>query len=98
MHLTAKLFTSTEELRMSKVIVNLGYRSIVLEAEKALALISMLEDAERYESKYHSGENGKSSFNTYHIYPVDVDNGFHMQMLTNESYNLYKLAGKPDNN
>ena len=83
---------------MSKVILNMGYRSVVLDANKALALISMLEDAERYESKYHSGENGKPSFNTHHIYPIDADNGFHMQLLTNESYNLYKLAGKPDNN
>jgi hypothetical protein len=83
---------------MSKVIVNLGYRSIVLDAEKALTFISMVQDAEMYQSKYHSGENGKPSFNTYHIYPMDADNGFSMQMLTNESYNLYKLAGKPDNN
>lgn len=83
---------------MSKVIVNLGYRSIVLEAEKALAFISIVQDAEMYQSKYHSGETGKPSFNTYHIYPVDADSGFNMQMLTNESYNLYKLAGKPDNN
>jgi len=83
---------------MSKVIVNLGYRSIVLDAEKALTFISMVQDAEMYQSKYHSGENGKPSFNTYHIYPMDADNGFSMQMLTNESYNMYKLAGKPDNN
>ena len=83
---------------MSKVIVNLGYRSVVLDAEKALALVSMMQDAETYQSKYHSGENGKPSFNTHHIFPVDADSGFTMQMLTNESYNLYKLAGKPDNN
>jgi hypothetical protein len=83
---------------MSKVIVNLGYRSVVLDAEKALALVAMMQDAEMYQSKYHSGENGSPSFNTYHIYPIEGDNGFNMQMLTNESYNLYKLAGKPDNN
>jgi hypothetical protein len=84
---------------MSKVVVNLGYRSIVLDAEKALTFISMVQDAEMYQSKYHSsGETGKPSFNTYHIYPMDADNGFTMQMLTNESYNMYKLAGKPDGN
>jgi hypothetical protein len=34
---------------MSKVIVSLGYRSVVLDADKALALIGMLDDAELYE-------------------------------------------------
>lgn len=81
---------------MSKVIVNLGYRNMVLEADKALALVKLMEDAELYQSKYHSGENGKPSFNTHHIFPVEPDNGFTMQLLTNESYNLYKLAGKPE--
>lgn len=83
---------------MSKVVVNLGYRSIVLDADKAIALAELVADAEMYQSKYHSGENGKPSFNTYHIYPAEPDNGFSMQMLTNESYNMYKLAGKPDSN
>lgn len=81
---------------MSKLIINLGYRQVVLDADKALTLISLLDGAERYESKYHIGENGKPSFNTHHIYPVDADNGFHLTMLTTESYNMYKLAGKPE--
>lgn len=83
---------------MSKVIVNLGYRSIVVDAEKAIAIADIVQHAEMYQSKYHSAENGIPSFNTHHIYPVEPDNSFTMQMLTNESYNLYKLAGKPDNN
>ena len=81
---------------MSKVIINLGYRSVVLDTEKALALVSMLEDAELYESKYHSATDGKSSYNTHHIYPMTQDHSFTMQLVTNESYNLYKLAGKPE--
>ena len=82
---------------MSKVVVNIGYRSVVLDAEKALALATLLEDAETYQSKYHSAQDGNPSYNTHHIYPVDPDAGFTMQLLTNESYNLYKLAGKPEN-
>jgi predicted DNA-binding ArsR family transcriptional regulator len=81
---------------MSKVIINLGYRSVVLDTEKALALVSMLEDAEMYESKYHSAADGKPSYNTHHIYPLTQDNAFSMHLVTNESYNLYKLAGKPE--
>lgn len=81
---------------MSKVIISLGYRNVVLDADKALTLLSLLEDAEMYESKYHSGENGKPSYNTHHIYPMTQDNAFTMQMVTNESYNMYKLSGKPE--
>lgn len=80
---------------MSKVIVNLGYRSIVVDAEKAIAIADLLQDAEMYQSKYHSAENGNPSYQTYHIYPAEPDNGFTMQLISNESYNLYKLAGKP---
>lgn len=82
---------------MSKVIVNLGYRSVVLDADKAVALAALMADAELYQSKYHSAQDGNPSYNTHHIYPVDPDAGFTMQLLTNESYNLYKLAGKPEN-
>ena len=83
---------------MSKVIVNLGYRSVVLDADKAVALAALVADAEMYQAKYHSKTDTMDSHNTYHIYPAEPDNGFTMQLLTNESYNLYKLAGKPDNN
>lgn len=80
---------------MSKVVINLGYRSVVVDAAKAIAIADMLQDAEMYQSKYHSAENGNSSYSTHHIYPMEPDNGFTMQMLTTESYNMYKLAGKP---
>lgn len=83
---------------MSKVVVNLGYRSVVVDMEKALAIAHLLEDAELYESKYHSAEPGKSSYNTHHIYPMTQEHSFTMQLITNESYSMYKLAGKPDNN
>lgn len=81
---------------MSKVIVNLGYRNVVLDMDKALAIAQMLEDAELYESKYHSAVDGKPSYSTHHIYPMTQENSFNMQLVTNESYNMYKLAGKPE--
>jgi hypothetical protein len=83
---------------MGKVIVNLGYRNVVLDADKAVALAALVADAEMYQSKYHSAEDGKPSYNTHHIYMSEPDTGFTMQLLTNEAYNMYKLAGKPDSN
>lgn len=81
---------------MSKVIISLGYRNVVLDTEKAVALMEMLQDAEVYESKYHSAADGKPSYSTHHIYPMTQENAFTMQLVTNESYNMYKLAGKPE--
>lgn len=96
LHQMAKLFTSTKEKDMAKVIMNLGYRSLVVDADKAIAIAELIQDAETYQSKYHSAEDGKPSYNTFHIYPAEPDNGFSMQLITNESYNMYKLAGKPE--
>ena len=81
---------------MSKVVINLGYRSVVMDTDKALELVKLLEDVEMYESKYHSAKDGKPSYNTHHIYPMPQEQAFTMQLITNESYNLYKLAGKPE--
>ena len=97
MHQTAKLFTSkTKEMGMSKVIINMGYRSIVVDVEDAIEIARLMASAEVYESKYRSAQDGRSSYNTHHIYPMEQDYAFTMQMVTDESYNLYKLAGKPE--
>lgn len=80
---------------MSKVILNLGYRSFVLDAEQAIPLINMLSGAEVYESKWHNRTETQDSYSSYHIYPMTQDNAFQMQLLTDEAYRMYKLAGKP---
>jgi hypothetical protein len=96
LHQLAKLFTSTKEIGMSKVIINMGYRSIVVDVEAAIEIARLMASAEVYESKYRSAQDGKPSYNTHHIYPMEQDNVFTMQMVTNEAYNMYKLAGKPE--
>jgi hypothetical protein len=37
---------------MNKAIVQIGYNNYVLDTEKALKLLSLLEEAERYEHKW----------------------------------------------
>ena len=83
---------------MSKVILNLGYRNIVLDADKAITLVAMLDGAEMYEAKYHSRVGEQESHNTYHIYPMTQENAFNLQLITSDAYRLYKLAGKPQGN
>lgn len=91
-----ELFTlTTKGKRMSKVIVGLGYRSIVLDADKAIAIAELMTGAEVYESKWHSKTDTQDSYNSYHIYPVTQDHAFTMQLLTDDAYRMYKLSGKP---
>jgi hypothetical protein len=79
------------------VIIDLGYRKIVLPREKAMQLIECLESAEQYEDKYWSEtkrkELGIEGSYTYHVYPLD--GGFNMTILGDTKYQLAKLAGKP---
>ena len=75
---------------MSKVIVELGYKSYVMEADKALALMELLQGAERYQSKYHGGGKG----NTHHVYDEEFD--MSIKYMPNKLYAMAKLAGKPE--
>ena len=75
---------------MSKVIVELGYKSYVMEADKALALMELLQGAERYQSKYHGGGRG----NTHHVYDEEFD--MSIKYMPDKLYGMAKLAGKPE--
>jgi hypothetical protein len=51
---------------MSKVIVSIGWGSdFVMDADKALTLLDLLKDAEKYQDKYGKGGN------TFHIFPQE---------------------------
>jgi hypothetical protein len=76
-----------------KAIVNIGYKNYVMDAEKALQLLSVLEGAELYDSRWNS-ETKQSS---YFIYPQDSgDFIWEMKILPDALYRLAKLAGKPE--
>ncbi len=82
---------------MSKAIITMGYRSIVLDTEDAVKVVNLLAAGEMYEDKYHSGVDGKQSYNTHHIYPMEsMRAAVDLRLLSNEEYRMYKMAGKPD--
>lgn len=74
-----------------KAIVSVGYKNYIMDAEKALAFLSMLEDAEVYESKWVDK-------NTAHfVYPQDGnDTVREMRLVPEALYRMAKLAGKPN--
>jgi len=80
---------------MSKVVVEMGYKSFVMDTKDGVALMEVLGRAEMYEEKYNREEESAESRYTYHVYPMDVRSGIAMRLLSDELYKLYKIAGKP---
>lgn len=79
------------------VVIDLGYRKIILPREKAFILIDCLENAEVYEEKYWDAEKrmalGMTESYTHHVYPLDTV--FGMSIVGDSKYQMAKLAGKP---
>ena len=83
----------TKKGRRMKAIVQIGYTSYVMDAEKAIAVLEMLSGAEVYEGKW----NSLSKSSTYYIYPQDNDTFIkEMKLLPDALYRMAKLAGKPN--
>jgi len=78
-----------------KAILRAGYTDYVLDTDKAVAILELLEGAEIYESKYHAKTDKSESYSTYHIYK-DSEREFSLNIITDEKYKMYKLAGKPE--
>ena len=82
---------------MSKVVIQWGYRQVVVSAEQAITIAEMLSDAEIYESKYHAKTELQPSYQTFHIFPMTETESISMRVITNEQYQMYRLAGRPHN-
>lgn len=80
-----------------KAVMKIGYNEYVLDTDKAVAILNLLEGAQIYEQKYHPSKDGEGSFYTHHIYD-DEKTETHLQLMKDEAYRMYKLAGKPEKN
>ena len=77
------------------IIVDLGYKKIVLSNDKALELAELLQGAEMFEEVYIQSDKRehKDDDHTYHVYPVKEF--FSMRLMGDSLYQMAKLAGKP---
>ncbi len=71
-----------------KAIVKVNYKDFVMDAEKALTMLSLLEEAEVYESKW----DGKTS--AHYIYNQDSDSVRELRLIPDALYRMAQLAGK----
>ena len=80
------------------VIVEIGWQKFIMPREKALLMAELLECTELYEEKYWNTEKKKekgiTEDYTYHVYPNDKS--YTMRIIPDSTYQMAKLAGKPE--
>jgi hypothetical protein len=78
---------------MSKVVIDIGYRKYIVNADEAIKISTMLSTAEVYETKYGKDDKGEGATSHY-VYPQE-DMRWHMELMPDNVYRMAKLAGKP---
>jgi hypothetical protein len=92
MHLLAKLFTFKDKNMKAKI--QIGFKSWVLDHDKAIQILTMLDDAELYDSKYHK-DTGSGAMTTHYVYANDEVKQHNLELIPDKLYAMWKLAGKP---
>jgi len=80
---------------MTKAIVRVGYKDYVMTLPQAIQFSEMLGNIERYESKYNSGSDNKTTSYTYHVYEEEEEPITEINLITDHHYRVAKAAGKP---
>lgn len=76
---------------MSKAIIRMGsYTDYVVDLKDAVTVAEILSRAEVYEHKFRTGAD-----NTHHIYSNHEKEIGQLRLISQEFYNMCKLAGKP---
>lgn len=77
------------------VVVDIGWRKLVMTKEAAFQLASCLEGAEIFEKTWIPQESRTPDGpeHTYHVYPNEQ--AFSMEIISDDLYRMAKLAGKP---
>jgi hypothetical protein len=88
-----RFILNTKRGKRMKAVVQMGYKSYVMDTEKALTMLEMLTEAEVYESKWED----KTKTVAHYVYQQDCNDFVRdVKILPKALYNLAKLAGKPN--
>jgi hypothetical protein len=73
-----------------KATVNIGYKHFVMDVEKAITLLELLDGAEIFDTQW------ANSRTAYYVYPQDNNDCIReLKILPDSIYRIAKLAGKP---
>lgn len=76
---------------MAKCVIDFAFSNYVLDPDKAVELLKILDTAEVYRTNWRTEADGGS---TKHIY--DADRLCSLELLSDAKYKMYKMAGKPE--
>jgi hypothetical protein len=80
-----------------KAKIQIGYKSYVLDHDIAIQILTMLDDAECYDSQYQKDMgDGKGGFTTHYIYRQEEIKTYGLELIPDRLYKMWKLAGKPN--
>lgn len=91
MHLWVRRYILRTKTMKSKI--QIGYKTWVLDHDKAIQLLTLLDGAELYDSKYEK-EMGQGVYSHY-IYEQDEVKTHNLELIPDKLYTMWKLAGKP---
>ena len=77
-----------------KAKLTIGYKSYVLDHDKAIQILTMLDGAECYDSKYQK-DVGMGSYTTHYVYPQEEVTTHNLELIPDKLYAMWRLAGKP---
>lgn len=81
---------------MTKVVISIGYREMVLELEDAVPIIHALANAERFKTKYVASTETSPSRTDYHVWTeANADESISIRVLPDHAYRAAKLRGNP---
>lgn len=75
---------------MAHVIVRIGYQDFVMSVKAGVEFVELLAKAQKFDKKF----NNETRAYTYHVYPDDTE--YAMSIISDDLYNVAKLAGKPE--
>jgi len=84
-----------------KMVVSVGYKEYVMDAETALVVVRALATAEVYERKLNPERDKVKGADGYlhYVYENDTQaSRMTMEYMPSRLYQMAKLAGKPDQN
>jgi hypothetical protein len=80
-----------------KAKISIGYKTYVVDHDKAIQILTMLDEAECYDSQYHKDMgDGKGSYTTHYVYAQEELKTNSLELIPDKLYAMWKLAGKPN--
>jgi hypothetical protein len=82
---------------MTKVVLSISYRELVLNLEDAVPIINALATAERFKTQYVPSTDTTSSRTDFHIWSdASSDDSISIRVLSDHAYRAAKLRGDPN--